>query len=404
MIGAPGVRPAPRAAPGRPVKVAHVVLSLNVGGLERVVLRLLDRMARDRFAPVVCALQEPGALAEELARLDVPLVVIPRRPGLDPGLPVRLSAWLRREGIRLVHTHNPGPHLYGAIAASLARAAALAGGGGGPRVVHTKHGRNYPKQKRKVLVNRLAAALTDRVVAVSDDARAVAIEVERVDPAKVVTILNGVDTDVFRPGDAGAARARLGVPATGYHVGCVARLSPEKDHATLLDAFARLRAVRPDAHLTVIGDGPRRPALEAQAARLGLGGAVTFTGTRGDVAELLPAFDVFALASLTEGISLTLIEAAAAGLPIVATRVGGNPEIVLEGETGLLVSPGAPETLAAALEAVAARGDGAEMGLRGRARVMERFGIDRMARAYEDLYDEVLGGSFRSGRQQTSTS
>ncbi|WP_437983329.1 glycosyltransferase family 4 protein [Sorangium sp. So ce117] len=390
MIGASGVRPAPSAAPGRPAKVAHVVLSLNVGGLERVVLRLLDRMTRDRFAPVVCALQEPGALAEELARLGVPLVVLSRKPGLDPGLPLRLSAWLRREGISLVHTHNPGPHLYGALAAGLLRAAAFPGGGG-PRVIHTKHGRNYPKQKRKVLVNRLAAALTDRVVAVSDDSRAVALEVEHVDPAKVVTILNGVDTDVFRPGDAGAARARLGVPATGYHVGCVARLSPEKDHATLLDAFARLRATRPDAHLTLIGDGPRRPALEAQAERLGLGGAVTFTGTRGDVAELLPAFDVFALASLTEGISLTLIEAAAAGLPIVATRVGGNPEIVVDGETGLLVPAAAPETLAGALEAAAEREDRAEMGLRGRARVMERFGIDRMARAYEDLYDEVLG-------------
>ncbi|WP_437755685.1 glycosyltransferase family 4 protein [Sorangium sp. So ce1389] len=399
MTGAPEAEPArgarPRAAPDRPVKVAHVVLSLNVGGLERVVLRLLERTSRERFAPVVCALQEPGALADELARLGVPLVVLSRKPGLDPGLPVRLAAWLRREGIRLVHTHNPGPHLYGALAAGLARAASFAGGGGGgggPRVIHTKHGRNYPKQKRKVLVNRMAAALTDRVVAVSDDTRAVALEVERVDPAKVVTILNGVDPEVFRPGDARAARARLGVRDAGYHVGCVARLSPEKDHATLLTAFARLREVRPDAYLTVIGDGPVRPALEQQAARLGLGGAVLFTGTRGDVAELLPAFDVFALASLTEGISLTLIEAASAGLPIVATRVGGNPEIVKEGETGLLVSPGSPEPLAAALEAIAVRDDRAEVGMRGRARVIERFGIDRMVRAYEDLYDEVLRG------------
>ncbi|AUX48869.1 hypothetical protein SOCE26_104120 [Sorangium cellulosum] len=397
MNGVPEVQPSPGAAPrarlDRPVKVAHVVLALNVGGLERVVLRLLERMERGRFVPVVCALQEPGALADELARLDVPLVVVARKPGLDPGLSVRLAAWLRREGVRLVHTHNPGPHLYGALAAALARAASLpARDAGGPRVVHTKHGRNYPTDKRKVLVNRVATALTDRVVAVSDDARAVALDVERVDPAKVVTILNGVDTEVFRPGDAGAARARLGVPAAGYHVGCVARLSPEKDHATLLAAFARLREVRPDAHMTLIGDGQLRPALEQQASRLGLGGAVTFAGTRGDVAELLPAFDVFALASLTEGISLTLIEAAAAGLPIVATRVGGNPEILREGETGLLVSPGAPETLAAALEAVAVRDDRAEMGLRGRARVVERFGIERMARAYEDLYDEVLGG------------
>lgn len=400
MNGAPGGLPGREVGPGDaaarragrdgPVKVAHVVLALNVGGLERVVLRLIERTARDRFTPVVCALQEPGALAEELARLDVPLVVVPRRPGLDPGLPVRLAAWLRREGIRLVHTHNPGPHLYGALATGLARAASLAGRPG-PRLVHTKHGRNYPRNRRKVLVNQIASALTDRIVAVSDDARAVAIDVERIDPAKVVTILNGVDTDVFRPGEAGAARARLGVPASGYHVGCVARLSPEKDHATLLAAFARLREARPDAHLTLIGDGALRPELERQAALLGIAGAVTLAGARGDVAEVLPAFDVFALASLTEGISLTLIEAAAAGLPIVATRVGGNPEILREGETGLLVPPGDPDALAAALAAMADRADRAEMGLRGRARIIERFGVDRMARAYEALYAEVLG-------------
>lgn len=374
---------------GRPARLAHVVLGLNVGGLERVVLRLIERTPRDRFTPVVCALQEPGALASELERMGVPIAVVPRRPGLDPALPMRLSAWLDREGIDLVHTHNPSPHLYGALAAALARNAGRSGAPG-PRVVHTKHGRNYPGVRRKVLVNRLASSLTDKVVAVSDDARAVAIDVEGVDPSKVVTILNGVDTDEFRPGDAAAARARLGLPQGGYHVGCVARLSPEKDHATLLSAFAALRAGRPDAHLTLIGDGPLRKELEAEAARLSLGGGVTFAGTRGDIAELLPAFDVFVLSSTTEGISLTLVEAASAGLPIVATRVGGNPEIVRDGETGLLVPPGDPAALAAGLELLASDPDRAEMGRRGRARMVERFSVDRMVQAYEHLYAEVL--------------
>jgi sugar transferase (PEP-CTERM/EpsH1 system associated) len=377
-----------RARARRPVRLAHLVLGLNVGGLERVVLRLLERTPRDCFAPVVCALEGAGALAPELARMGVPLALIPRRPGLDPQLAVRLSAWMLAEGIELVHTHNPSPHLYGALAAALARGASLRSRA--PRVVHTKHGRNTPRARRKVLANRLASSLTDRIAAVSEDARAVAIEVEGVAPAKVVTILNGVDPEEFRPGDAAPARARLGVPAGGFHVGCVARLSPEKDHATLLEGFASLVARRPGAHLTLVGDGPLRQWLEEEARRLGLGEAVTFAGTRGDVAEILPAFDVFALASRTEGISLTLIEAAAVGLPVVATRVGGNPEIVREGETGALVPPGDAGALAAALEAMGARADRDEMGRRGRARVVERFGVDRMAQAYAALYSEVL--------------
>ena len=377
-----------RAAPRlRPARIAHVVLGLNVGGLERMVLRLLEHTRRDLFSPIVCALEEPGELAPELVLLDVPLLVVPRRRGLDPHLAIRLAAWLREHGVALVHTHNPGPHLYGALAAALARA----GGRFPPRVIHTKHGRNFPRAPRKVLANRLASALTDRVVAVSADARRVAIEIEGVDPARVITILNGVDTGEFRPGgDPRAARARLGAPAGGFHVGCVARLSPEKDHATLLAAFAELRARRPGAHLTLVGDGPLRSDLERAAARLRLDGAVTFAGTRADIASLLPAFDVFALASRTEGISLTLIEAAAAEIPIVATRVGGNAEILGEDEAGLLVPPGEPGALAAALEAVAARPDRAELVRRGRARVIERFDVGRMARAYGELYEEVL--------------
>lgn len=371
-----------------PARIAHVVLSLQVGGLERMVLQLLARTPRDRFAPIVCALEEPGELSPELSRMDVPLAVIRRRPGLDARMPVALARWMRREGVELVHTHNASPHFYGALGAALARAGRP---GRRPRVVHTKHGRGQPHRPRKVLLNRVASALTDRVVAVSEDARAVVVGVEGVDPGRVTTIWNGIDTAKFRPGDAAAARARLGLTRGGLQVGCVARLAPDKDHATLLAAFAALRARRPDAHLTLVGDGPLRQALTAQAAALGVAGAVTFTGTRSDIAEILPAFDVFALSSRTEGISLTLAEAAAAGLPSVATRVGGNPEIVRDGETGTLVPAGDPAALAAALEAMGAREDRAEVGARGRAWVKARFSAERMAGAYMQLYDEVLG-------------
>jgi sugar transferase (PEP-CTERM/EpsH1 system associated) len=381
----PPIPPPPAASV---VKILHVVLGLDVGGLERMVLSLLGRLDRSRWDPVVVALDEPGALAPELRRLGIPLRVLGRGRGLDLDLARRLSGIVREEGARLVHTHNATAHIYGAVAAHLA----VLRGQGRPRIVHTKHGRNQPEHRRRVLLNRFSAALTDRVVAVGDDTASVVVEIERVPPAKVVTIGNGVDTAEFRPrAGAAAARALLGVPTGGFHVGCVARLAPVKDHRTLLEAFARLRVRRPDAHLTLVGDGPERAALEERAALLDVEPAVTFAGERADVAPLLAAFDVFALASLSEGVSLTLLEAAAAGLPVVATRVGGNDEVVVDGETGLLVPAADPAALAEALAALAERPDRATMGAAGRARVERRFSVERMARAYAALYTEVLG-------------
>jgi sugar transferase (PEP-CTERM/EpsH1 system associated) len=376
-------------------RIVHVVLGLSVGGLERIVLALLGRLDRGRFAPAVVALDEPGALAPELGRMGVPLRVMGRAPGLDLDLAWRLAGVLRGEGARLVHTHNPAAHLYGALAARLAGL----GGGARPRVVHTKHGRNEIErapasgtERRRVLLNRVAAALSDRVVAVGDDTASVALEIERVPAGKVITIGNGVDTAVFRPrAGSAAARAHLGLPVEGFHVGCVARLAPVKDHGTLIEAFARLRTIRPEAHLTLVGDGPERGAIVEHAARLDLSRAVTFAGERADVAPLLAAFDVFALASRSEGVSLTLLEAAAAGLPVVATRVGGNEEVVVDGKTGFLVPAGDPAAFADALARVAERPDRATLGAAGRARVERRFSVERMARAYGDLYAEVLG-------------
>jgi sugar transferase (PEP-CTERM/EpsH1 system associated) len=367
----------------RPIKVVHLVLALDVGGLEEVVLRLVAHTDRDRFTPIVVALDAPGAMASELAALDVPLQIVKRAPGLDVTLPVRLARGFARDGVQILHTHNASPHFYGALAARLARRA-------GPRVIHTKHGRNQPDIPRKVLLNRIASALTDRIVAVSADAADVALHIENVPEDKVVKISNGVDTTAFRPADPRAARARLGIPAGGFHVGVVARLAAVKDHPTLLAAFALLRRERPDAQLTIVGDGPELAALRDRAQALDLGGSVHFVGVRRDVAAVLPAFDVFALSSTSEGISLTLLEAAAAGLPIVATRVGGNAEVVLDGVTGTLVSPSNPGAFAAALGALARRPDRAALGLAGRAHVERWFSVERMARAYQDLYVEVL--------------
>lgn len=366
--------------------VAHVVLALRPGGLERVVLQLVERMDRARFEPLVVALEEPGDLAPELERLGVPLQVFPRKRGLDVQVLSDLANFFEEKRIELVHTHNPSPHVYGSFAASIVRHRGTLR----PTVVHTKHGRNHPDDGRRVMVNRVAAAFSDRVVAVSDDARKVALEVERIEPHRLVMIRNGVDTSKVCPGDGATTRRALGVPDDAFHIGCVARLSAEKDHATLLLALAILRTRLPHARLTLVGDGVLRKELEDLAEQLGVRDAVNFVGFTNDVASLLPSFDVFALASRTEGTSLTLLEAAAAALPIVATRVGGNAEIVTDGESGLLVPAGQAHVFADALEAMAMRSDRRAMGARGRDDVVARYDLAKMVAAYDTLYTEVL--------------
>jgi glycosyltransferase involved in cell wall biosynthesis len=375
-----------------PINVAHLVLGLDVGGLERVVLQLLRHTDRSRFRPTLCVLDKPGALAGELARMDVPLWLHSRGRGINVACIAGLSRRLSREKFDIVHTHNASPHLYGALGAALSAVrGALHPDVKRPRVIHTKHGRNTPATRMRVIANRLASALTDRVVTVSDDARGVVVDIEQVPPDKVLTIPNGIDTNEFHPAASPVpARERLGIPKGGLHIGCVARLSAEKDHETLIDAFALLHAKSTRVHLTLIGDGDRQQALKDRTARLGLTNAITFAGTRGDIATLLPAFDAFALSSRVEGLSISLIEASATGLPIVATRVGGNGEVVRHADTGRLVPPGAPDLFAAALESVLSRPDRHRMGARGRARAVEQFSVDRMARAYQDLYAEVL--------------
>jgi glycosyltransferase involved in cell wall biosynthesis len=199
----------------------------------------------------------------------------------------------------------------------------------------------------------------------------------------VVQIYNGVDTEVFRPGTTGAeVRRELGCPPDAPLVGCVGRLDPIKDHETLLRAFDELRRRFPAAQLVCVGDGAERARLTRLA-----GPGVHLLGTRTDTPRLLQAMDVFALASRNEGISNTILEAMATGLPVVASRVGGNPELVVDGGTGRLFQAGDVDALAAALaEYLGDPALRAAHGEAGRDRCLERFSVDAMVRAYEDVW------------------
>jgi glycosyltransferase involved in cell wall biosynthesis len=230
------------------------------------------------------------------------------------------------------------------------------------------------------------------VVAVSDDIARGLLEGAWAPAERLHTVLNGVDLQHFRPSrDRGASRAPLGLPLTVPVIGTVARLSPEKDQFTLLQAFARVRQALPEARLVIVGDGPLRPDLTAQSQELGVAEHTLFLGERSDVAALFGAMDVFCLPSRTEGTSLTLLEAMASGLPVVATAVGGTPEVVEADRSGFLVPPAEPQALADALVRVLKHPDLADrMGAAGRGIVAARYSLRAMVEQYSELYERML--------------
>jgi len=356
-----------------------VLSSFGVGGQERVALDLaIGQQARGHRVTVLSLAPAPdGPIAGELAGAGIAVDRVPKRGGLDPTLVPRLVRALRRHGADVVHTHNPLPLIYGAPAARLAGAAAI----------HTKHGIN-PGSRGHRLLRRAAAKLTHAFVAVSDTTAAQA-RAQR-DAATVLTIPNGIRLDRYHPDPEARAEARveLGL-GDAWVVGTVGRLDDYKNQALLVRAMAPLLSSR--VRLVIVGDGPNRAAVEAAIAALPEPRWAVMTGRRMDVPRLLPAFDVFALSSTTEGLPLVVPEAMSAGLPIITTAVGGLPDVVDHGHTGLVIPSGDEPRLAQALAQLERdRELATQMGQRARQVALSRYSSDRMVDAYLELYAEAL--------------
>jgi glycosyltransferase involved in cell wall biosynthesis len=340
---------------------------LDIGGQEKLLVEFAHHADRERFDLCFVSLTDRGRLAEAIEEFGWPVLAMHEPPGLRPGIGVRLARLLRRERIDVLHTHDERPLIYGALAACLAR---------GRRHVHTRHGQRPEITRGQMWLIKLASWGTGEFVCVSDDAGRVAAS-HGISAGKIRTVRNGIDLEKFS-----YCGPRPGGPAV-----LVARLSPVKDVETLLRAAAVASEEQPDFRLEIAGDGPCLPALRRLTAELGLGERVTFLGEVGDVPALLGRAGLLVLSSVSEGVSITLLEGMARGLPIVATRVGGNPEVVADGVTGLLVPPRDPAALARAMLRVWRDPEAArQMGLAGRRRVEEQFDVRRMVAQYEAMY------------------
>lgn len=363
------------------LNVVHVVRSLEIGGQETILCRLVEALDPRRFACTVVSLRSGGALVRRLDDAGIPVVCLRGHDGLQPRLVPELAALAYRLRADVLHTHNFQPFLY-AGAASFTRPRA--------RLMATAHGFRTWQGFRFPSVSRALFRRASAIVAVTPEMRAYLRERDVPDD-RLRVIVNGVDTATFRPAtDRNAARAALGIAADERVIGSVGRLSPEKDPENLARAMRVVADRDPRARLLFVGDGPQKAEVEALLLELGLGERARLLGARSDVRGFLDAIDVFCLPSQTEGTSISLLEAMACALPVVATAVGGTPEVVDRGAAAVLVPPGDPGALADALLGVL--GDPARaraLGERARARVDARFSMRTMAGAYGDLYEEI---------------
>ncbi len=363
--------------------VLHLSSSSGPGGAERVVCALASSLDPARFRSIV-ALFRPGWLKEECEARGLATYVLPHEGWLDWRWMVECAHLVKRERVSVVHAHEFDAIVHGWVVAKYT----------GIPMVATVHGKNYFWEKAR---RRWAYRLVSRdamVVAVSEDLKRFIVEKTGIAAGSVRVIYNGVDETIeAQMSDARQFKRDIGIAEADLVVGVVGNLYPVKGHRYLLEALPQVLNVVPNTTVLLIGRGELEVELKAQAKALGVDDKVRFLGLRDDIPKLLAVMDVFAMPSLSEGLSIALLEAMAAGKPVVATNVGGNPELVQEGETGYLVPAEHPDALAQALIRLLSDPDvRVKFGGAGKLRVAERFTLPTMAGQYQRNYERLLAG------------
>jgi sugar transferase (PEP-CTERM/EpsH1 system associated) len=376
----------PAAAPDTRPLVVHLTYALDFGGLEMLLVECINRMPAHKYRHAVVCLTRYSDFVRKITQPGVEVYALDKPPGLGLGTHVKLWKLLRRLRPTLLHTYNLAAMEYAFTAACA----------GVPIRVHAEHGRDASdpegKNPKHNFLRRRLAPFIDRYVPVSDDLQRWLDQVVAIAPRKIALIKNGVDTERFQAEafEANASPWRAG----DFVIGTVARVQDVKHHKGLVQAFIELRALLPEhrdrLRLSIIGDGPLLPAIKTQVAAAGLEDVVWLPGARSDIAALMHSFSLFALPSLAEGTPVSLLEAMACALPVVASNVGGIPEVIQDGEQGSLVAVADSTALAAAIAryvqdpALAAR-----HGRAARERIEQRYSMTAMLSAYTGLYDTL---------------
>ena len=377
-----------RSATESPIRVGFVMHVMQVAGAEVLVKQIIERLGQEIEATVFC-LDDLGTLGQQLRDAGVPVIVFGRKPGVDWTVAKRLAEEIRNHKIEVLHAHQYTPYFYSALSRLLHRAPC--------KIIFTEHGRHYPDVvgwKRHWINRLILSRFADASTACCDFSAEAVREIEGF--KSTFTLPNGVDlSELPSRGDQHEQtklRENLKLREDLLYAACVARFHSVKDHPTLIRAWKCVAERLPSARLLLIGDGEERSSCERLAHELGVSETIEFWGVRRDVASILRAVDVFALSSISEAASLTLLEAMASECPVVLTDVGGNAEHAIDGEHGRLVPRGDSQAMGQALvELLSDPERSRKMGQSARQRVIKQFDLVKTIEAYREQYFALAG-------------
>jgi sugar transferase (PEP-CTERM/EpsH1 system associated) len=361
----------------------HLCESSETGGAESVLVNIADNLDKRRYRSLVCLLSD-GWLKQQLDRRNIETIIIPQPRSFDPGWLKQAHRLLKERDIHLMHSHEFATNVYASLLAKIT----------GIPAVTTVHGKNYYGEKWRRRAAYRYAARHSTMVAVSHDMKRFLVERISIPPDKLRVIHNGIDLGRYAEQQADRAiRKKLGIRDGQPVIGTIGNLFAVKGQVHLLRACRDVARVFPDLVLLIAGEGDQRGMLEKEASDIGMADRVKFLGFRDDVPSLLQAMDVFVLPSLSEGLPLSVLEALSLKKPVVASDVGGIPEIIENGVTGYLVPPENPEALAEKITLLLQNPErAAVIGQAGRRRVEEDFSLPRMIREHQSLYEEICAG------------
>ncbi|CAN5601356.1 N-acetyl-alpha-D-glucosaminyl L-malate synthase BshA [soil metagenome] len=365
-----------------PIRVGFVVHVMQVAGAEVLVRETIRRLG-SAIVPTVFCLDRVGTIGEDLVAQGVDLVCLNRRPGRDWKVSWNLAREVNQRSIQILHAHQYSPFFYSALTKPLLRRPA--------KVILTEHGRHYPdvvSPPRRAVNRMVLDRLADAVNACCRFSGVALRDLDGFRGNRIEIIENGIEVDRYGPAvDKDALKATLGLDSSRRYLIHVARHHPVKDQPMLLKGFAAAVADLPKVDLLMVGDGPLRGELEQLASTLRIVDRVKFLGIRKDIPELLRAADAFALTSVSEAASLTLLEAMATGLPVIVTAVGGNPEIVRDEVDGLLVPRGDSAACGVAIKRLFQNAELSQrLGASSRQRVLQQYRLEQTITAYAELY------------------
>lgn len=366
------------------IRVMHVMQSLEIGGLENGVVNLVNNMDPAVFDFYICCIRREGVLKSRLKN-EVKVICMNEKEGFHLSSAVNFAKLCKEYKIDIVHTHGWAGGLYtGVVGGKIS---------GVPVIINGEHGVFYLEKKSRFLAQKILFGMTDKIIPVSNDLKNDILTHFKIKSDKINAILNGVNIDKFKPDiEAGSKiRKELGINENDIVIGSVGRLEPVKDYQSLIKAAEKISNKIPGMKIVFVGDGSIKDELKQLSESTGLKNNIIFTGARNDISAVLNIFDIFVLCSIDEGLSNTILEAMAVGKPVIATRVGGNVELVREGETGCFVPVQNADSLSNEILKLAQDKElRMKMGRAARSVIENEFSLPKMMKNYEEAYKQLF--------------